>query len=205
MTSPQRHSLVIGGTGMLRGVVLHLARGGHVVSVVARDRGKLDALVQEADSLMGRVNPIACDYAKDAVLRHRLGIAIRDNGPLELVVTWIREGAPDALATVAELADAGAGEAAPGRCRFFRVLGSMAADPSRPRQGRAAALKGREGLAYREVILGFRIDGDESRWNTNEEISAGVIDAIVRDVPDSIVGVVRPWEMNPRLRAAKPT
>ena len=200
MDEPPPHALLVGGTRMLAGVALHLARGGHVVSVIARDPTKLAALAAEAAGLPGRVNPLALDYGDDERLRHAIMQAIAEYGPLVLAVTWIRPEAPRALDIVAACADSGGGEGAPARCRFFRILGSAAADPALRRSGRGARYRAREGLAYREIILGFRIEGGRSRWNSNTEIAAGVIEAIERDLPEYVVGVVRPWEMNPRLR-----
>jgi len=194
------HALIVGATGMLRDVALHLAARGCTVTAVARDPDRLAALAGEAAGLPGRIEPAALDYADDDRLRRALTHAIAVNGPLSLVVAWIRPGAPRALDTVAACADAGAAEGAAGRCRFFRVLGSAAADPATPRKGKGARYRAMEGLDYREIVLGFRIEGDRSRWNTKEEIAAGVIDAIERDLSEHVVGVVRPWEMNPRLR-----
>ena len=200
MTERAPHALVVGGSGMLRGVVLHLAGRGHVVSVVARRAEPLAALVDEAGASGGRVEPLSVDYGEDDRLRHEVVRAIAEHGPFALVVAWIRPGAPKALDTTAECADAGAGEAAASRCRFFRILGSAAADPALQRKGRGARYREMEGLDYREIVLGFRIEGERSRWNSNEEIAAGVIEAIERDLDEHVVGVVRPWEMNPRLR-----
>ncbi len=195
----QRHALVVGGTGMLRGVVLHLAAAGWVVSVIARNADALAELAQAA-AAPGRVEPLPLDYSDDAALSAGVSGAIERHGPLALVVAWVRPNAPNALGIIARLADGAAGEAAGERCRFFRILGSAAADPARERRGRGAAFRALEGLAYREIVLGFRIEGESSRWNTKDEIAEGVIRAIEEDLPESVIGVVRPWEMNPRLR-----
>lgn len=194
----ERHALVVGGTGMLRGVVLHLAAAGWVVSVIARDASALAELAEAAAP--GRVEPLPLDYSDDTALGAGVAGAIERCGPLTLVVAWVRPNAPRALGIIARLADGAAGEAAGERCRFFRILGSAAADPSHERRGRGAAFRALEGLAYREIVLGFRIEGDASRWNTKDEIAEGVIRAIEEDLPESVIGTVRPWEMNPRLR-----
>ena len=193
------HALVVGGTGMLSGVCLHLVRRGHVVSVIARGRAGLDRLAGETVGLPGRLNPMALDYAQDARLRAALIEAIGEFGPLDLAVTWIHAIAPKALMTVADCADRGAAEAATGPCRFFRVLGSAAADPALDRKGKGGRFKAMRGIAYREIVLGFRIENGTSRSNTNAEIAAGVIDAIEHDREESVVGVVRPWERHPKF------
>jgi uncharacterized protein YbjT (DUF2867 family) len=202
MSETPRHALVVGGTGMLRGVVLHLALQGWTVSVVARRPEGLDRLRADTAGMPGHVHPIALDYADDDALRHALADAIARHGPLTLAAVWIRPGAPHALDTVATAADCSGAEAAPQRCRFFRILGSAAADPALERKGRGGRYRAMEGLAYREIVLGFRIEGEHSRWNSNDEIAEGVIAAIEGDLEESVIGVVRPWEMNPRLRGA---
>ena len=52
-------------------------------------------------------------------------------------------------------------------------------------------------VAYRQVILGFQIEGERSRWLTHGEISQGVLQAIADDAEYHVVGVVRPWERRP--------
>ena len=128
----------------------------------------------------------------------------------------VTESVPRAQGIIARLANKAAGEPGAIRCRFFRVLGSAAGDPARLRLGKEAEFKAEgtrtieaafhqslDRIAYREIILGFRIESGVSRFNTHEEIRSGVIEAIERDLPESIVGVVTPWEMNPRLRAGR--
>src|SRR3546814_14178864 len=110
---------------------------------------------------------------------------------------WIRPGAPAALDTIARCADAGAGEGAPRRCRFFRILGSAAADPALARKRKGARYRAMAGLDYREIVLGFRVEGESARWNTNEEIAPEVVRAIEEDLPEHTGGVVRPWDFRP--------
>lgn len=52
------HALVVGGTGMLRGLTLALAGKGYMVSVIARDATRLRALADAAAGLPGGVNPL---------------------------------------------------------------------------------------------------------------------------------------------------
>lgn len=200
MEGAGKHALIVGGTGMLRGVVLRLAGRGFTVSVIARDSGRLAALAREAEGRSGQVVPIALDYADDAALHAALTRAIGEFGPFELAVLWLRPGAPHALDTIARCIDAGGGEAASHRCRFFRILGSAAADPGLVRRTKGERYRAMEGIAYREIVLGFRIEGDSARWNRNDEIAEGVIEAVEADLHDHIIGVVRPWAMRPSAR-----
>ena len=199
---------------MLRGVALHLARQAHIVSVMARRQDELTKLERDAVGVSGRINPIACDYSDSTALRHAIDSSIATEGPFALVVAWTREAVPRAQGIIARLANQAVEKSGATSCRFFRVLGSLAGDPARLRIGKDAEFKAEgtrtleaafhhtlDRIAYREIILGFRIEGGVSRWNTPEELQSGIIEAIERDLPESIVGVLTPWEMNPRSRA----
>jgi hypothetical protein len=80
---------------------------------------------------------------------------------------------------------------------YFHVLGSAADDPSQPDDARRSRFAALSDLVYHEVILGFIVDRGTSRWLTHDEISAGVLAAIDRGAPRSIVGTTRPWSARP--------
>jgi hypothetical protein len=184
-----RHVLVVGGTGMLRPVSLELARRGYTTSVIARGRGPLDDMARESG---GRIEPIALDYRDTDELVRALERSVAAHGPIVLVVAWIHAVAPDAPLVVARAAAAGGH-----RVDYFHVLGSAADDPSQPDPQRRAGFAAVAGLEYHEVILGFVREGSSSRWLTDDEIAAGVLDAIDRGAPRSIVGTTRPWSARP--------
>ncbi|HYF80666.1 MAG TPA: short-chain dehydrogenase [Symbiobacteriaceae bacterium] len=188
----RRHALVVGGTGMLRDVTLDLVRQGFTVSVVARSGSRLADLSRAAADLPGRIHPMALDYRDTAALALSLSAAVAEHGPIETAVIWIHSTAPDAPLTVAR-AVGGAGRP----CALFHVLGSAAADPSRPNPGRRAQFEALSNLRYHEVILGFQIGPFGSRWLTDVEISEGVLNAMRSGAVRSIVGVVEPWESRP--------
>lgn len=171
------HALVVGGTGMLRAVVLALARD-REVTLVARRPGVVAA---------ASIHPAAADYGDPDAFAAALDGAVAARGPFDLAVAWIHSSAPDAPLAAARRV----------RGRFLHVLGSAAADPSRPDPGRRAAFEALPGLSYREVILGFVREGDRSRWLTDAEIAAGVLGAIAADRPRTVVGVVEPWSARP--------
>lgn len=186
------HALVVGGTGMLRGVSLGLAERGYGVSVVARRRFRLEDLAKAAAALPGRIHPLPLDYRDTEALVAALRDACSSLGPIELAVVWIHGDAPHAPLAVARWVG---GPARPGR--YFRILGSAAADPSHPDPARMAMFEALGNIRYREVILGFVVEGHTSRWLTHEEISAGVLAAVDSDQPRFIVGTVRPWHLHP--------
>jgi len=201
---------------MLRGVPLHLAAKGHAVSVMARGQEALAELERAAAEKKGKIFPVVCDYADGSALRQSIETIIDQRGPFDLVVAWTREAVPRAQGMIARLANEAARKHAGKRCRFFRILGSLAGDPARLRLGKDAEFRAEgtrtmeaafhhtlECIAYREIMLGFHIEGNTSRWNTNEEIQAGVINAVENDLLESIIGVLTPWEMNPRALAKK--
>ncbi|MDB4894267.1 MAG: hypothetical protein JWN15_529 [Firmicutes bacterium] len=167
---------------MLREASLGLARTFDTVSVVARHA---DALAASSG-----INPLSLDYSDSAALTRALRQAVETHGPVSLAVCWIHSTAPGALGLVAQEL------ARPGEpARLFHVRGSAAADPSRlPRPGLDAVP---EPVQYREVILGFIVEGERSRWLTNSEISSGVLRAVASDAARSIIGTVEPWHMRP--------
>lgn len=170
------HVLVVGGTGMLSGLV----------EALAGDGGRLSLLSRHASQHPGGFD---CDYHDEAGFRAALEAAVRRHGPIDLAVAWFRTlkiAAPRVLAQQV-------------RGRMFQVLGSATADPAHPHRLASAAIVA-DGLVdcrLRQVVLGFRVVGDRSRWLTNDEISAGVLDAVRNDRPLSVIGQVDPWAARP--------
>lgn len=185
------HTLVVGGTGMLRKATLYFATLGHDVSVVARTVSSLERLEREAEGMAGRIHPIALDYREQAALAAGLDEAIRLRGPIGLAVCWIHSVGREAFPTIVRKMSV-----SPRSWRLFHVRGSGGSDASwlNPSPVRETVVA--PGL-YREVMLGFVPLGTGSRWLTNEEISDGVIEAVDTDAERSIVGVVEPWELRP--------
>ena len=171
------HGLVVGGTGMLRAAIPVLARD-RAITLVSRGAGRI---------VLPSVHPVPADYRIAAPVAAGRAGAVAAGGPFDLAVAWIHSDAPDAPLAAARRV----------RGRFFHVLGSAAADPSRPDPGRRAAFEALPGLAYREVILGFVLEGGRARWLTDAEIAAGVLEAVAADRPRTVVGVVEPWAARP--------
>jgi hypothetical protein len=179
------HALVVGGTGMLAGAVRGLIDRGWRVSVLAR-RASVFALREP------RVVGLDCNYNDADAFAATINRARDGEGPIGLAIGWFHTPGPSSI-----LAPRMGAPNAPGR--LFHVLGSAAADPSRPdiltRAARTA--EGAPWCAYRQVVLGFAVEADGSRWLINEEISAGVLQAIDADAVLSTVGVTTPWNARP--------
>lgn len=96
------HTLVVGGTGMLRDLCLSLALRGQVVSVIAQDAARLDALRIEAERHGKIINPLPVDYGHAVQLSNRIRAAQALHGPITLAVCWVHGDSPQALPTIAE-------------------------------------------------------------------------------------------------------
>lgn len=186
------HALVIGGTGMLKRVCLHLAGSGYVVSVVGRSRNRLSALEREAVSVGGGIVALAVDYCNGAAFAEQVTASITANGPISLTVSWIHSTAPQAPFDLGRMINTQGITT-----RFFDVLGSAASRPTAHVDERAKRFALYENVRYRQIILGFKMTGKESRWLTHDEISQGVITALEDDPETSTIGVTEPWELRP--------
>jgi hypothetical protein len=233
------HALVLGGSGMLKGVVAQLVSStappdvpnpngvpltGYAVSVICRDKSRLSDLGPHAHAL-------SLDYSDRAALTAALSAAVRERGRFSLAVCWIHmEKGPAVAFIVSQFVDGD----------LFHVLGSasivvpvdrtlrpafqcpppsttapsvvadktVAADAKAPAVAAAArppvkwpadvpcALS--RSFAYREIGLGFIVDGRSSRWLKWEEIAAGVLTAIAKRAERFVIGTVEPWELRPR-------
>ena len=160
---------MVGGTGMLAGLVRALAEEGDYVTVLTR-RG------WRGDSVQGRVQSLMVDYRNTGLLE----LALKHNGLYDRMVAWIHSDAPEALEKLRQCV---MGD-------VLHVLGSAAADPGFPSRIPAAG-------EPREVILGFVREGSHSRWLTDDEISAGVLQALRSGEARSVVGSVAPWSDRP--------
>lgn len=154
---------------MLAGLVTALANDGDHVTVLAR-RG------WRGDSVQSRVQSLMVDYRNAELLE----LALKHNGLFDRMVAWIHSDAPEALGVLRQCV---MGD-------VLHVLGSAAADPGFPTCIPAAG-------EPREVILGFVRVGSASRWLTDAEISAGVLQALLTDQQRSVVGTVTPWTERP--------
>lgn len=182
------HALVIGGTGMLRGVSLGLAEHS-TVSVVARSHARLSGLVSDAARLARVINPLPVDYHDQQSLALAVRSASTAHGPISLAVCWVHSTAPGALPLIHDLI--GSDRHPP---RVFEVVGSAAADPA----VRSAAEEPSDGRTRpRRIVLGFVTEAGGSRWLTHAEICSGILDAIANDRAATTVGVVHPWDQRP--------
>lgn len=177
---------------MLAAVCLELARRGHAVSVVARRRDRLEELARRSAGLQGRIHGVPADYRRSTALRAVLSEAQLNRRPFETALCWIHAVAPEAPYVVAECI-----QRETETRRYFYIRGTVHANPRAGSSERRARVTRLPGVLYREIALGFVLEGATSRWLTNAEISAGVLEAVDEDAEYSVVGTIEPWDRRP--------
>ncbi len=193
------HLMIIGGTGMLRGVALECASRGWTVSVVARREALLIELANEAKALAGQILPLCVDYTCSDLFVQKLQEHCQTHSIPSICIAWIHNTAPDATRLAARELVAAQGQTP---LDFIRVLTRLRTqDP----QDRTVAIPCPDetelckmmGLTYRKAILGWVVEPGESRWLTRDEIAKGVIDAIGSGAAVTAIGQIDPIETNP--------
>lgn len=186
------HTIVVGGTGMLKATSVELARQSHTLTSIARTEESLCALDEIVSGLICQHHTIAQDYNRISELQSTVRDAIRATGPADLVIAWIHDEAGPVPMAICEVV---AEEST--RFRFIQVMGSAAADPNRSLDVLADRFSQIQSVRYQQVVLGFRVDSGGSRWLTNDEIADGVSDATGSGDSMFVVGQIRPWELRP--------
>ncbi len=181
------HALVIGGTGMLSDTVHWLVQQHYRVSVIARNRRRMEKLIGQSKK-PSAIIPVLVDYCNETDLRNEIKWIIHENGEIKLVVAWVHSIGKNALPVIAEVIS----KNSKNRWKLFHILGSST-DLKKAVQDVDIPF----GCHYRQVQLGFVIENGHSRWLTHKEISHGIIDCIQKDAPLHVVGTVEPWELHP--------
>lgn len=170
---------------MLAPVAVWLAKNGWHVSVIGRRMDRLEDLQRKIGK--NDFTAIQADYRDKEVLRNKLSAASAERGAFNLVIGWIRSDAESSISEIFKL-----------NCSqnslwtFLHILGSTK-NPNETRN----SLKIPYGCIYRQVQLGFKIEGKTSRWLTNEEISEGVISSVHNKSTLTIIGQTEPPDMRP--------
>ena len=189
------HILVVGGTGMLYNVCRHLCESANTVTVIARNKERLNRLVSDTKKMVGSINPLSLDYAAYKQLKDELRESIFTNGPVELTICWINTSkAPEAATIIADIIDKQKNQI---KCKHYQLLSSATADPSHVKIDISKNFNSFDNIDFRTILLGFVTEGETSRWLTDKEICSGVIEAIDNDARNSIIGAVEPWNKRP--------
>lgn len=185
------HALIVGGTGMLKGVPHYFTQHGYTVSVIGRNQNKFEELIF-SKGIHGFINPIKTDYRDYEKLAKKLQNAISVYGPVETAISWIHSTAPEAPFVIAGILNN-----QNIKTKYYHILGSADIQPDGQNKKFETDIEEYENIIYRKVILGFVIEDETSRWLTDTEISNGVTDAVINERDTFIVGTVEPWEKRP--------
>lgn len=176
------HALLIGMTGMLAGAARQIV--GESVHATLCSRGASTFTFGE-QFLDDKLMKLPLDYSDQ---QHFLDtLAIR--GPVDLAVTWLHPEAHDLRDAIAELVIPGG--------KIVEVMGSASGRPGGFADKRLDAMQNHPGKTYRQVVLGFQLEGETSRWLTHDEICDATLRAYRGFDARTIAGTLEPWEKRP--------
>ncbi len=181
-----KNTLVLGGTGMLKGLVLKLLDEHFRVFVVGRNAAKFSGLETMAGARAPYLTFMALDYHELGRLEQWVAHLQLMHGPLDVVVAWIHGGYTGVIETVDR--EVGLYRVSP--WDLYHVQGIRASVSSEPKPAVAPNCR------YHRVVLGYVDVGSETRWLHHEEIVQGVYDAVMKR-RDAVVGTVEPYEGRP--------
>jgi len=189
------HILVVGGTGMLCDVCRHLCESVNTVTVIARNKERLNRLVSDTKKMVGSISALSLDYADYEQLKDDLKKSIITHGPIKLAICWINTSKASEAATIT--AETIHKQNKQTKCKYYQLLSSATADPSHAKLDISKNFNSFDNIDFRTILLGFVTEGETSRWLTDKEICSGVIEAIENDARNSIIGAVEPWNKRP--------
>lgn len=181
-----KHWLVIGGTGMLKDVVVWLIQQGNHVTVIGRQQKKMQNLIKETKNA-SKLTPILVDYTNYNSFKTALIESQESNRSFDCIIAWIHGSDTRVWESLLQ--------AIPSTKNMFlyQIKGSSAYINNDSTKSYIPS-----NINYREVKLGFIIeDNNSSRWLTNSEIAEGIIDAIEQEIPEKHVGIFEPWNLRP--------
>ena len=186
--------LVIGATGMLVEATAQLAERCELLTFTGRRSQSISRMNSVLDDAAARCIGLTLDWNDERKFMDQLMAHCDVYGYPSLTIAWLHN---DSLGP--KIAASFAQQIAP--TTFYQVRGSAAAKPgtdaSTASEQFSKDAAGDQGLAFHQIVLGFKLDESGSRWLSNSEISAGVIAAIDNRDSISVVGVVDPWALRP--------
>ena len=176
------HALLIGTTGMLAKAAREIVGESQHATLCARGASRFSFGENFLDE---KVMRLPLDYDDPT---HFLD-TLRIRGPVDLALTWIRPEAHELRNAIAECVLPGG--------KIIEVMGSAAGMPGGFADQRLEPMSRLPGRTYRQLILGFVIEGDTSRWLTHDEISAAALRAHRGFDTRTIAGTLEPWDKRP--------
>lgn len=144
----EQHTLILGGTGMLREVSITFAKRSKLLTSVARTKASLQQLDREIQRDTERHYALQLDWTDTGFL-DTLQAHCSVVGCPSLIVAWLHDDdlAPWIAARIGATSNS---------CRFFHVRSSAAADPSLSSE-RLARVWADVAVQHHEIILGFQV------------------------------------------------
>lgn len=176
--------LIIGGTGMLRGATEHFILNNFSVSIIGRDVQKLNYFTGKFPNKK-TIDLISQDYRDTENFIKVVEKNIKLHGNFDIIISWIHSNANN---SILQLIDTLA--TYNNKTIFYHIKGS--ASSTTKKRGLF-----NNKLDYREILLGFKIDNNSSRWLTDVEISNGIIDAVATNKLKCIIGQIEPLNLKP--------
>lgn len=173
-----KHILIIGGTGMLKGVVLKQFDDFDIVSVLSRNEENFQKLKQDAGKHGSKLNWINCDYGNYQELGSQLIKAIGELNEISRVVSWVHSTAPLAPVIAAKIINHQRT-----KCNYFDIINSDG-------ESRETSFAPFENITYHAIKLGYVKEGDANRWLNDAEISEGVLNAVKSGEKEFIIGTI---------------
>ena len=180
-------TLLLGTTGMLSAAAAHAAARSKKAVLVSRHASSFSF---GNDVLDYKLKPIDVSYDDEAAFLD----ALHYHAPFDLALTWMHPQAEILRAALDGMIAKGG--------RLVEVMGSRSIllgpdGEASIAERRAQALALQTDITYAQLILGFVIEGDTSRWLTHEEISAAAIAQMENPVARRIAGTLEPWDRRP--------
>ena len=178
-----KHTLVIGGTGMLAKATKYLIANSEHVSILGRSRLRLNAFIKNDN-----VSILHGDYRNEEKFLDLIKKQVEKHGMPNIFLCWMHSSGKNVFKQIIHILDK------PPMTEIYHVLGSSSYDPSNSEK---EWYQPSPKTNYNKVILGFKIDQGLSRWLFQEEISDGTIEAIQTQSKEFLIGQIEPWDMRP--------
>jgi len=180
-----KHILIVGGTGMLRGATEYFIEQGNIVTLVARNEQRLNAIKQKYPEKKGKILTLAQDYRNTEEAMNKVIEAAGMYMHIDLAILWIHTTGRNFSKAVKEFLFSHHP-----KTKVWQLWSSATINPKQLTQ---TSWKKRYPERYREIFLGYKQNGSSTRWLTDWEISEGVIQAVARDIPDFTIGTTDKW------------
>ncbi len=175
---------------MLAGVSLALSRTA-IVTILSRTAEGFRSLLlhtpslsppSEGGRLAQRLRHLSIDYRDTAMVEEGLETSMRNDGPIDIVVSWVHTTAPRTPLLIGRVV-----AARKRGVRFIDVLGSRFAtrEAQIERRGEFSSVTH---LDYCQVVLGHVNEPTGRRWLTHQEICDGVLEGVMGNESFVVVG-----------------